>query len=249
MDTLGYSVTFFLEYSLLVLKSLKDDVEALNLLSHYNYTSATIDEGMNAHTIAQEMETAQIAFHAEMINVSADFDKLYDFAREQFVDYSGIILLEFKNDMDGKLSTLAAEASAERNRVRWIKRAKEFYTYVLRTPKIMTRIIQYNFTNERIEAAFNKVVEAENAKAQHINLKGKAQDAIIKRNEALNILVIWIRKLLKVSTAAFKSRPQFMEKCGIVVLSEGYKRVRNNSNTSSKTAKTTVTVEMPADME
>jgi hypothetical protein len=249
MFVLGYSIPFFLEYSLIVLNSLKDDVEALNLLSENNYTRDTIDNELNRHSIAQEMESAQIQYHADMINVGAEFDKLYDYSHEQFMDYSGIILLEFKNDMDVKLNTLAMAASGERNNIEWMKKAKEFYNYVLRSSRIMTRIAQYNFTSERLQAAIDKIVEAENAKSKFLNLKGKAQESINTRNKALKELETGMRKLIKVATMSFKSVPQYMEKCGIVVLSEGYKRVRNSSNTSSKTAKTTVNVEMPADME
>jgi hypothetical protein len=63
MLVLGYSISFFLEYALIVMKSLKDDLEALSLLSEFSYSSATIEEGLNTHTIAQEMESAQIRFH------------------------------------------------------------------------------------------------------------------------------------------------------------------------------------------
>ncbi|MCX6580243.1 MAG: hypothetical protein NT166_08665 [Candidatus Aminicenantes bacterium] len=165
MYILGYSISFFLEYSLLVLKSLKDDVEALNLLSHFTYSIATIEEGLNVHEIAQQMESAQIQYHAEMNNVGSLFNALYKYAHEQFMDYSGIILLEFKDDMDSTLKSLAAEASAERKPINWLKKSKEFYTYVLKTKKIMDRIAQYGFIAEKLDAAFNKVVEAEDAKA------------------------------------------------------------------------------------
>ncbi len=90
---------------------------------------------------------------------------------------------------------------------------------------------------------------AETAKSQFLILKGKAEDATSKRNVALGKLKISIKKLLTVSEVAFKPNPQFMEKCGIRVFSEGYKRVVSSKGTSSKTAKTTVKVEMPADME
>ncbi len=249
MLVLGYSIPFFLEYSLIVLTSLKDDVEALNLLSQFSYTSDTIENELNTYKIAQEMETAQIGYHAEMVNVGAEYTKLYEFAREQFMDYSGIILLEFKDDMDSRLNILAAAANGERNRIEWMKKAKEFYTYVLRSPKIMARIAQYNFTNERLQAAIDKIVEAEKAKGQYLTLKGKAQESINSRNKALKTLETSMRKLIKVAEVSFKPVPQFMEKCGIVVLSEGYKRVRNNKETPSDTSNTTVKVEMPADME
>lgn len=249
MFVLGYSIPFFLEYSLIVLTSLKDDVEALNLLSENNYTRETIENELNRHSIAQEMESSQIQYHADMINVGAEFDKLFAFSHEQFIDYSGIILLEFKNDMDSKLNTLASEANGERNNIEWMKKAKEFYVYVIKSNKIMTRIAQYNFTAERLQAAVDKIVEAENAKAKYLSLKGKAQESINTRNKALKELETGMRKLIKVATMSFKSVPQYMEKCGIVVLSEGYKRVRTSKETSSKTAKTTVNVDMPPDME
>jgi hypothetical protein len=246
MYLLGYSISFFLEYSLIVLKSLKDDLEALNLLSEYNYSETTILDGLNTHSIAQEMESAQIKYHAEMITVGEEFKKNYQDARILFKDYTTIILLEFKNNEDNKLVTLASEAIGERKPIEWLKRSKEFYTYVIKSPKVIVRISQYGFTSEKMTAALNKVIAAEDSKSLYNRLKGDAEDATTKRDAALSKLVTWIRKLLKVSEVAFKPNPQFLEKCGIRVLSTGYKRVR--AKTASK--KTTVNsgVIQPTDM-
>ncbi len=231
------------------MKGLKDDVESLNLLSRFNFSAATIEEDLNVHAIAQEMESVQIKYHADMNIAGEDFKTLYKQARSVFIDYTNIILLEFRNNEDNKLVTLASEATGERKPIEWLKRAKEFYTYVIRTPKAMARIAQYNFTAETFEAELEKITAAETSKSQFLILKGKAEDATSKRNVALGKLKISIKKLLTVAEVAFKPNPQFMEKCGIRVFSEGYKRVVSSKGTSSKTAKTTVKVEMPADME
>ncbi|MCX6584590.1 MAG: hypothetical protein NT166_30835, partial [Candidatus Aminicenantes bacterium] len=62
-------------------------------------------------------------------------------------------------------------------------------------------------------------------------------------------LAIWIRKLLKVAVVAFKPNPQYLEKCGILVLSEGYKRAKAANEPSGTTPTAKSKVEMPADME
>jgi len=249
MDLFGYGISFFLEKSLIVLNGLKDDVESLNLLSQFKFSAATFDGYLNIHSLAQEMESAQIKYHADMNIAGVEFKTLCKQARGVFMDYTSIILLEFKNNVDNKLVTLASEAIGDRSLLGWLKRAKEFYTYVITTPKAMARIDKYNFTTEILQAELDKITAAENAKSRYFILKGKAEESTSKRNAALNKLKSVIHELLTVAEVAFKENKQFMEKCGIRVFSEGYKRSRVTTETSRKTAKTKATVEMPADME
>ncbi len=121
MNLFGYGISFFLEKSLIVLKGLKDDVESLNLLSRFNFSATTIEEDLNVHAIAQEMESAQIKYHADMNIAGEDFETLYKQARSVFIDYTNIILLEFRNNEDNKLVTLASEATGERKPIEWLK--------------------------------------------------------------------------------------------------------------------------------
>jgi len=249
MDLFGYGISFFLEKSLIVLNGLKDDVESLNLLSQFKFSTATFDGYLNIHALAQEMESAQIKYHADMNIAGVEFNTLYKQVRGVFMDYTSIILLEFKNNVDNKLVTLASEATGEPKPLEWLKRAKEFYTYVINTPKAMARIDKYNFTTEIFQAELGKITAAEKAKSQYFILKGKAEESTSKRNAALLKLKSVMHELLTVAAVAFKENKQFMEKCGIRVFSEGYKRARVTTETSRKTAKTKGTVEMPADME
>ncbi len=63
--SISYSISLFLEYTLIVLNSFKDKLKALNLLSEFNYSDITIQEGLITHTITQEMETEQIGIMQE----------------------------------------------------------------------------------------------------------------------------------------------------------------------------------------
>ncbi len=150
-----------------------------------------------------------------MIIKGTDYNKTYTQAHSMFMDYSNIILLEFRKGEDNKLATLVAETTGARKQIEWLKRAKEFYTFIIRTPKVMPQIVQYNITAEKLNAAPDKVETVENAKPQYINLKRKAEDATSWRNVALIQLAVLMRKLQKVPEVAFKPNPQFLKKCGI----------------------------------
>lgn len=249
MYLFGYGISFFLEKSLIVLNGLKDDVESLNLLSQFKFSAATFDGYLNIHALAQEMESAQIKYHADMYIAGGEFKTFYEKAHGMFMDYVHIILLEFKNNEDPKLVTLATEAIYEKTPIEWLKRAKEFYTYIIKAPKAMAKIDKYNFTIEMLQVELDNITLAEKAKSQYIILKGKAEESTRKRNAALLKLKSVMHELLTVAEVAFKENPQFMEKCGIRVFSEGYKRARVTKETSSKTAKAKAKVEMPPEME
>jgi hypothetical protein len=246
MYLFGYGISFFIEKSLIVLNGLKDDTESLELLSRFKVSAATIEGYLGIQSTAQEMESAQIKYHADMYIAGSEFKTLFERVQSIFMDYVQIILLEFKNNEDPKLVTLATEAINEKTPIEWLKRAKEFYSYVSKTPKAMARIEKFNFTTDMLRAELDNITQAENAKSRYLILKGKAEESINKRNSALEKLKAVIDELLTISEVAFKDNKQFMEKCGIRVFSEGYKRSSAANNTSNKTAKKNASVENPA---
>jgi hypothetical protein len=225
-----------MENSLIVLKGIKDDIEAINLLTAFNYDGSTIETGLNVHTIAAELESRQIFIHGELLNTGKEFQSLSKAARIEFKDYAKLIDLEYDSTEDNPLRALANDAIKDRGRLTWLKKAKEYYHYVLKSDSIISRISIYNLTRERIEAALNSVTAVENTKAKYFRLKGDAEESIRKRDHALRELETWMKKLISVCRIAFKEHPQFLEKLGIQVLSEGYKRAKAPKEPSETTA-------------
>jgi hypothetical protein len=236
MKYLGHNIPFFMENSLIVLKGIKDDIEAINLLTAYNYDGSTIETGLNVHTIAAEFESRQILIHGELLNTGKEFQSLSKAARIEFKDYAKLIDLEYVSSEDNPLRALANDVIKDRGKLTWLKKAKEYYHYVLKSESIISRISIYNLTRERIEAALNNVAAVENTKAKYFRLKGDAEEAIRKRDKALRDLETWMKKLISVCRIAFKDRPQFLEKLGILVLSDGYKRARTKTKTKDNEA-------------
>jgi hypothetical protein len=91
MKYLGHNITFFIENSLIVLTGIKDDIEAINLLTAFNYDGSTIETGLNVHTIAAELESRQILIHGELLNTGNEFKSLYNAARIEFKEYAKLI--------------------------------------------------------------------------------------------------------------------------------------------------------------
>jgi len=237
MKYLGHNITFFIENSLIVLTGIKDDIEAINLLTAFNYDGSTIETGLNVHTIAAELESRQILIHGELLNTGNEFKSLYNAARIQFNDYRKLIDLEYDSREDNPLRALANDCIYEKGKYAWLKKAKEYYYYVLKSDSLISRISIYNLTRERIEAALNNVAAVETAKAKYFRLKGDAEEAIRKRDHALRELETWMKKLISVCRIAFKDHPQFLEKLGILVLSDGYKRAKRKTIKKEEAAK------------
>jgi hypothetical protein len=96
-----------MENSLIVLTGIKDDIEAINLLTAYNYDGGTIETGLNVHTIAAELESRQIGIHGQLLNTGQEFQSLSKAVRIQFNDYRKLIDLEYDSSEDNPLRTLA----------------------------------------------------------------------------------------------------------------------------------------------
>lgn len=236
MKYLGHSITFFIENSLIVLTGIKDDIEAINLLTAYNYDGGTIKTGLNVHTTAAELESRQIGIHGQLLNTGQEFQSLSKAARIEFKDYAQLIDLEYLSSEDNPLRALANDVIRDRGTLTWLKKAKEYYHYVLKGDSIISRIAVYGLTRQKIETALNNITAVEDTKARYFRLKGDAEDATRKRDHALRELETWMRKLISVCRIAFKDHPQFLEKLGILVLSDGYKRARAKSKTKGSDA-------------
>ncbi|MCX6580262.1 MAG: hypothetical protein NT166_08760 [Candidatus Aminicenantes bacterium] len=249
MKYLGHSITFFMENSLIVLTGIKDDIEAINLLTAFNYDGSTIKTGLNVHTIAAELESRQIGIHGELLNTGQEFQSLSKAARIEFTDYAKLIDLEYVSSEDNPLRALANDVIKDRGRLTWLKKAKEYYYYVLKSDSIISRISIYGLTRQRIETALNNITTVEDTKAKYLRLKGDAEESIRKRDHALKELETWMKKLISVCRIAFKEHPQFLEKIGIQVLSEGYKRAKAPKEPSGKKSTTKTRIEMPPEME
>ncbi len=175
MKYLAHNIPFFMENSLIVLTGIKDDIEAINLLTAYNYDSSTIETGLNVHTIAAELESRQILIHGELDNTGKEFKSLYNAARIQFNDYRKLIDLEYDSSEDNPLRALANDCIYEKGKYAWLKKAKEYYHYVLKHDSIISRISIYGLTRQRIENALNNITAVEDTKAKYLRLKGDAE--------------------------------------------------------------------------
>jgi hypothetical protein len=237
MKYLGHNIPFFMENSLIVLNSIKDDIEAINMLTAYNYDGSTIENGRNVHSIAAELESRQIDIHGQLLNTGKEFQSLSKTARIEFKDYAKLIDLEYVSSEDNPLRALANDVIKDRGKLTWLKKAKEYYYYVLKSDSIISRISIYGLTRQRIENALNNITTVEETKAKYFRLKGDAEEAIRSRDHALRELETWMKKLISVCRIAFKDRPQFLEKLGILVLSDGYKRAKRKAGKKEEAAK------------
>jgi hypothetical protein len=226
-----------MENSLIVLNSIKDDIEAINMLTAYNYDGSIIENGLNVHTIAAELESRQIDIHGQLLNTGKEFQSLSKIARIEFKDYAKLIDLEYVSSEDNPLRALANDVIKDRGKLTWLKKAKEYYYYVLKSDSIISRISIYGLTRQRIETALNNITAVEDTKAKYFRLKGDAEEAIRSRDHALRELETWMKKLISVCRIAFKDRPQFLEKLGILVLSDGYKRAKRKAGKKEEAAK------------
>jgi hypothetical protein len=100
----------------------------------------------------------------------------------------------------------------------------EFYNRVLVDEQAVTSVSIYAITKEDLEKGRQKINEADNAKTAHNVEMGEAQDATDSRDKSFNQLLYIIEELETICTYALEDRPQLLEKLGITVLSEGYKR-------------------------
>jgi len=102
----------------------------------------------------------------------------------------------------------------------WIIQATSFYTSALKSEKILTKLVEYNITEEKLNAGLALIKEADSLKEKRDREMTEAQDATVERDRVMTELDKWYSQFIAVSKVALEDKPQALEMLGITVAAE-----------------------------
>lgn len=225
-------VSDYLEHSELMFTNAKDKT-ILPFLERHNVGVERCDMGLTLCGEAYTLEKEQIRLHGEQFRAKAKFDKLFAEVHPRYMDHIKFMRMAFRDD-PRKLYELDAASARDMTLTGWLTQSKTFYTNAINDEDSLTKMVGYGISKEELEAAEAKVAEVAAANQEHKIKKGAAQDAIDRRDKALDILDKFRSEFIGICRIALKDHPQLLEKLGIVVYTKGYVSARSQAAAEEK---------------
>ncbi len=112
---------------------------------------------------------------------------------------------------------------------RWLDQARLFYQNALKSPGILALFLTVGLTEAKLKSGVEAMEEIEQADLDQENMKGLAQEATIKLNEAFEALSIWLSGFHQVCKMVFPSGParQTLERLGIPAITSPNRKKKN----------------------
>jgi len=217
------SLDAFMESRRQLIFNAASDSEIVALLEPYTYTTEKIEQGKNIYNTADSAVEKQKLDYARQFEAKSIFDTAFDEAEETYIELITLVRLALAGDTV-KLKVLGLDGKRPQNFGGWLRRVNRFYNNSIDNQELLPLVAEYGVTNEKLIAGRESAKKAETANDEHDKTKGTAQQSTVDRNEAIKVLDEWTHAFKKVCRLALKNRPQLLERLGIVVLSEGYKR-------------------------
>jgi hypothetical protein len=206
----------------LIFNALSDD-KIRALLLPYTYDEVKINEGAaiwQATDAACEQQKQEYAIQFAAMEV---FNLAFDEANTMYLEHVGLTRLALEGFPTVR-NVLGLRGKRPRRFATWLRSASRFYNNAIDNPDVLDKVAAFGLTNEMFMESRDKVKAVELANDEHDKARGEAQQATMDRNKAVKELEKWTAAFLKVCRYALKEKPQYLEKLGVVVLSEGYKR-------------------------
>jgi hypothetical protein len=222
-------ISALLESSKIALNVAMNDEEIKNALMTYNFDEARLNEGLELYNQASKLAANQKKEYGEQYSAREEFEKVFEDGNDIFLEHSRFSKLAYRNN-DNKLAKLGIARPRPTTIAGWLDQAKTFYQNALSDDELISQLSRYAITKEKLEAGQQLIIKVEESKAKHNIEMGEAQQATKLRNDALEKLDFFITELFTVAEFSLKDKPQQVEKLGITVYSEGYKRRRKKEN-------------------
>lgn len=229
------SLYVFMENKRQLLFNARSEPEIMGLLQPYNYDDPRLQEGIDIYNEADRLFEKQRLDYIAQLEAKDIFEKAYKDANDIYIEHVTLARLAL-DDEHTKWLILALDGKRSRTLAGWLRQANEFYNNAVDNPEILEKIAVYGLTNEKLLEGKGKIKKVEISNDNHDKAKGTAQQSTIDRNNALKALEKWTFAFIQVCRLAFKDKPQLLEKLGIPVLSEGYKRKSENKDDNGNDA-------------
>ncbi len=186
------------------------------VLAENGYDSEVLNQGRQLLDETRQMfensiskKDIRIGTHDSFTKSKRALGKVYDRDRKK-------ARLVYRNDT-GKTELLGISKPLSMTYIKWIETVKKFYSEALADQDMQADLARLNLTLDHINDAIVKITEVEAARAEHMKVKGEAQDSTKATEHSIAKMKDWMKEFFGVAKLGLIDQPQLLESLGKVV--------------------------------
>ncbi|MCR9249382.1 MAG: hypothetical protein NXI20_03130 [bacterium] len=201
---------------LLICNSQEADVAPL--LANVGVNTDYITDGQNLYQETIQLFEAQQKEYQEQHLAFDEFHLAKDELQEKRRKTLKLVNILARNDRDLQ-QRLKIPFSQIGTLDKWIDESIAFYNRLLNEPEFVGKLERFKYDTVAIQADIASFEELKELRNKAVAEKGQAQEATRLRNTKLDELDDYTRELKGIASLALETKPQLLEKLGIVVRS------------------------------
>ena len=228
------TISGLLVNSKLMIDAALSDDEIKGALAAYSYTEEVLNQGKDIYEKAEDLAEQKVRASGKKLAAANKFHSLRRQTQALFVEHLNFLRQAYRDEPE-KLVEFNISGRIKRKVTDWLLQAKQFYSIFLSNEELITKLNRYGISREKVEAVRDQIIETIKAKETHNKCSGEAQNVKARRDRAFRKLDLWTAELALVCRYALKESPQLLEKLGIQVLSDGYRRKKKEPEIKTAT--------------
>jgi hypothetical protein len=187
--------------------------EIRDSIVEYGYGPVIIQEGRDMHTEFHGSVQEQVQMRQEVRAQNILTRSAFGTAYSSYLELVDMLRTHLSRDR-ATAFILGLPGQRERKPQAFITQATYFYKTLIGNDTVFNRITKYQLTREKLQAAFDLVIDYQEEFRKKEDANGAMQRATAKRNENFANFFKWVREFEKACRAALKDRPQLIERLG-----------------------------------
>ncbi|MCP5101954.1 MAG: hypothetical protein GY950_01180 [bacterium] len=202
----------------------RDDEKLQPLLLPYRYDRVKLDAALGLVREARTAFQTYIKEHGEQMQATVDLEAAMDLANPVYIEHITLTRLVLR-DQPAKMVKFGIKGRRRRDIYGWIEQGELYYDNVFGDPDTMLKLDErFGLVEERLSAGKALVLGVKAANQHQETEKSEAQQARVDRDKIFKELCYALSDFHQVCRFAFVDKPQYLERVGVLELSEGYKR-------------------------
>lgn len=238
MSTKSKKIERLLKDAGLAIKNAKDLEEIKVKIKEYGFNENMLQQGEELLTKTDDIYKLQKELRGRQKDLNVKLKEQIDKVRNRYITFRNLSRIELKEAGDeGFRKTLGIDGKSRVTLAGVLNEAAQFYDALLANEDIQKRLEKFELTKENIQQKISELEELKRVHESYKKKKGEAQQSTIERDALYNKLNDWWSEFRAVCKSVFADDPQQMEKLGITVLSESYKKRKAAQNAAEKKEK------------
>jgi hypothetical protein len=199
----------------LALDALDADDAMQASLADVGYDAPRLAHGRQLYDAAANLHLHQQAEYGQQYAATDALDAAWEAADAEYARLVKIARVALKSQ-PGHWTTLDLVGPRKASLSGWLLQARQFYQNALAQPTILAALATYGISAGRLQAGQNLVAAVEAANVDQKRERGEAQEATLKRDNALDAMDDWYSDFIAIARVVLDDTPQQLEKLGLV---------------------------------